>query len=53
MHATKTVKGAFGSSLFFQNSERHRIGYFGHKKLSFDRLNVFFDTNKKILVLVG
>ena len=53
MHATKTVKGAVGSSLFFQNSERHRIGYFGHKKLNFDRLNVFFDTNKKILVLVG
>ena len=47
MHATKTVKGAFGSSLFFQNSEHPRIGYFGHKKLSFDRLNVFFNTKKK------
>ena len=53
MHATKLVKGAFGSSLFFQNSEDPGIGYFGHKKHSFDRLNVFFDTNKKILVLVG
>ena len=54
MHATKTGKGAFSSSLFFQNSEYPRIGYFGYKKLSFDRLNVFvFDTNKKILVLVG
>ena len=55
MHATKTGKGAFSSSLFFQNSEHPRIGYFGYKKLSFDRLNVFFffDTNKKILVLVG
>ena len=59
MHATitKTVKGAFGSSLYFQNSKHPRIGYFGTrnlcKKLSFDRLNVFFDTNKKILVLVG
>ena len=53
MHAAKTGKGAFSSSLFFQNSEHPRIGYFGYKKLSFDRLNVFFDTNKKILVLVG
>ena len=53
MHATKTVKGAFGSSLFFQNSEHPRIGYFGHKKFSFDRLNVFFDTNRKIFVSVG
>ena len=53
MHATKTAKGAFGSSLFFQNAEHPRIGYFGYKKLSFDRLNMFFDTNKKILVLVG
>ena len=53
MHATKTVKGAFGSSLVFQNSEHPRIGYFGYKKLSFDWLNVFFDTNKKILVSVG
>ena len=53
MHATKTVKGAFGSSLVFQNSEHPRIGYFGYKKLSFDRLNVFFDTNKNILVSVG
>ena len=53
MHATKTVKGAFDLSIFFQNSEHRRIGYFGYKKLSFDRLNVFFDTNKKILVLVG
>ena len=53
MHSTKTVKSAFGSSLFFQNSEHPRIGYFGYRKLSFDRLNVFFDTNKKILVLVG
>ena len=42
MHATKTGKGAFGSSLFFQNSEHPRIGYFGYKKLSFDQLNVFF-----------
>ena len=39
MHATE--KGAFRSSLFFQNSEHPRIGYFGNKKLSFDRLNVF------------
>ena len=54
MHATKTGKGAFISSSFFQNSEHPRIGYFGYKKLSFDRLNVFFfDTKKKILVLVG
>ena len=53
MHATKTVKGAFGSSLFFQNSEHPKIGYFGYNKLGFDRLNVFFDTSKKILVLVG
>ena len=55
MHATisKPVKDAFGSSLFFQNLEHPRIGYFAYKKLSFDRLNVFFDTNKKILVLVG
>ena len=52
-HAAKTVKGAFDSSLFFQNSKHPRIGYFGYKKLSFDRLNVFFDTNKKILVSVG
>ena len=42
MYATKTEKGAFRSSLFFQNSEHPRIGYFGNKKLSFDRLNVFF-----------
>ena len=42
MHATKIGKGAFSSSLFFQNSERPRIGYFGYKKLNFDRLNVFF-----------
>ena len=42
MHATKTGKGAFSSSLFFQNSEHRRIGYFGYEKLSFDRLNVFF-----------
>ena len=42
MHATKTGKGAFSSSLFFQNSEHPRIGYFGYKKLSFDPLNVFF-----------
>ena len=41
MHATKTVKGAFDSSSFFQNLEHPRIGYFGYKKLSFDRLNVF------------
>ena len=47
MHATKTGKGAFGSSLFFQKSEHRRIGFFGHKTLSFDQLNVFFDTNKK------
>ena len=53
MHVTKTVKGAFGSSLFFQKSEHSEIGYFGYKKLSFDWLNVFFDTNKKILVSVG
>ena len=53
MHATKTVKGAFDLSLFFQNSEHPTIGYFGFKKLSFDRLNMFFDTNKTILVLVG
>ena len=53
MHATKTVTGAFGLSLFFQKSKHSEIGYFGYKKLSFDRLNVFFDTNKKILVLVG
>ena len=54
MPATKTGKGTFSSSLFFQNSEHPRIGYFGYKKLSFDRLNeFFFDTNKKILVLIG
>ena len=55
MHATKTGKGAFSSSLFFQNSDHPRIGYFAYKKLSFDlRLNeFFFDTNEKILVLVG
>ena len=53
MHVTKTIKGAFGSTSFFQNSEHPRVGYFGYKKLSFDRLNVFLDTNKKILVLVG
>ena len=53
MHATKTGKGAFGLSLFFQNSEHPKNGYFGYKKLSFDRLNVFLDINKKILVLVG
>ena len=47
MHATKTGKGAFSSSLFFQNSEHPRIGYFGYKKLSFDRLNVFFLTPTK------
>ena len=47
MHATKTGKGAFCSSLFFQNSEHPRIGYFGYKKLSFDRLNVFFLTPTK------
>ena len=35
IHATKTVKAAFGSSLFFQNSEHPRIGYFGYKS-SFD-----------------
>ena len=35
MHATitKTVKGAFGSSLFFQNSEHARISYFGTRNL--------------------
>ena len=33
MHATKTVKGAFGSSSFFQHSEHPRIGYFSYKKL--------------------
>ena len=32
MHTSKTGKGAFGSSLFFQNSEQPRIGYFGYKK---------------------
>ena len=42
MHATKTGKGAFSSSLFFQNSYHSRIGYFGYKKFSFDGLNVFF-----------
>ena len=42
MHATKTGKGAFGQSLFFQNLEHAKIRYFGYKKLSFDRLNVFF-----------
>ena len=41
MHATKTEKGAFRSSFFFQNSKHPRIGYFGNKKLSFHRLNVF------------
>ena len=40
--SAKTGKGAISSSLFFQNSEHPRIGYFGYKKLSFDRLNVFF-----------
>ena len=54
MHTTKTGKSAFGTRLFFQNLEHPRIGYCGNKKLSFDQLNVFFfDTNKKILVLVG
>ena len=42
MHATKTGKDAFSSSLFFQNSEHPRIGYFGSKKVSFEPLNVFF-----------
>ena len=42
MHATKTRKGALSSGLFFQNSEHPRIGFIGNKKLSFDRLNVFF-----------
>ena len=42
MHATKIGKGVFGSTLFFQNSEHPRIGYFGNKQLSFDQLNVFF-----------
>ena len=51
--ATKTVKGAFGWSLFFQNSEHPKIDYFGFNKLSFDWLNMFFDSNKKILDLVG
>ena len=32
MYTGKTGKGAFGSSLFFQNSEHPRIGYFGYKK---------------------
>ena len=49
----KTVKGAFGSSLLFQNSEHPKIGYFGNYKLSFNQLNMFLDTNKNILVLVG
>ena len=53
MHATETVKDAFGSSLFFQTSEHPGIGYFGYEKRSFNRLIAFFDTNKKILVLVG
>ena len=30
---TKTVKDAFASSLFFQNSEHPRIGYFGTRNL--------------------
>ena len=47
MHATKTGKGAFGSSLFFQKSEHPRIGFFGYKKLNFDQLNVFSLTPKK------
>ena len=29
MLVTKTIKVAFGSSLFFQNSEHPKIGYFG------------------------
>ena len=49
----KTVKRAFGSSLFFQNSEHPKIGYFRYNKLSFDWLNRFLDTKKKILGLVG
>ena len=49
----KTVKGAFGSSLLFQNSEHPKIDYFGNNKLSFNQLNMFLDTNKNILVLVG
>ena len=53
IHATKTEKSAFGSSLFFQNLEHPRIGYFGYKTLSFDQLNMFSETNEKILVLVG
>ena len=36
MHATKTGKGAFRTSLFFQNLEHPRIGYCGYKKLTFD-----------------
>ena len=35
MHATstKTVKGALGSILFFQNLEHPKIGYFGTRNL--------------------
>ena len=33
MHATETGKGAFGSSLFFQNAEHPRIGYFPTRNL--------------------
>ena len=47
MHATNTGKGAFGTSLFFQNLEHPRFGYCGNKKLSFDQLNVFFLTLTK------
>ena len=47
MHATESGKGAFGLSLVFQISEHPRIGYFGYKKLSFDRLNVFLTPTKR------
>ena len=53
MHATKTVKGAFVEVYFFRMRSIVESVILATKNLSFDRLNVFFDTNKMILVLVG
>ena len=38
---------------FFRTWSILKIGYFGYNKLSFDWLNMFLDTKKKILVLLG
>ena len=32
---------------FFQNAEHPKIGYFGYNKLSFDRPNMFLNTQHK------